>query len=207
MPPVLDDGVDVAVADHRLAPIPTFDDDDRHAVVGTINSTGSPGEFVHDDAPPVLDDGVDAAVADHHLAPISTINDDDRHAVVDTINSTNPTAQDDDVTVSSAKEGAAGSLPDTIGSRNEFLSKIKFENDLISPTFEKKALIVVVHGADDDGAPDLIKEEEEVGQEPIEHDTGDDCRCLWLCPEPLLKMLRGHNAQNSAVGTPLPKLT
>jgi hypothetical protein len=155
--------------------------------------------------PPALDDGVDAAVADRRLAPISTIDDDDdrdRHAVVGTIHSTVPTAPDDDVTESSAKEGAAGSLPETNGSRNEFLNKIKSENDLISPTFEKKALIVMVHGADDDGAPDLIEEEAEVGQGPIEH---DDCRCLWLCPEPLLKMLRGHNAQNSAVGTPLPK--
>jgi hypothetical protein len=76
-------------------------------------------------------------------------------------------------------------------------------------TFEKKEVLTIGESsAVDDGAPDLMeKEEAELGQGPIKHGTGDDCRCLWLCPGPLMKMLRGHNALNPVVGTPLPKPT
>ena len=91
--------------------------------------------------------------------------------------------------------------------RAEFISAIKSKNDLISPTFVKKESNLLKNcdeaiNSVEDMAPDLI-DKEKLGEE-IPEQSSDDCRCLWLCPELLLKMLRGPNAQNPSAIIPLP---
>jgi len=92
--------------------------------------------------------------------------------------------------------------------RAEFLSAIKSENDLISPTFAKKESNLLKNcneaiNSVEDMAPDVI-DGEESGEEIPEQNSSEDCRCLWLCPELLLNMLRGPNAQNPSAFIPPP---
>jgi hypothetical protein len=139
---------------------------------------------------------VDGAFVDRRIAPNLEIRNDDRPVVVGGDDSTIATTTNDGANESSSSANYE--------CRNEFLTNIRSENDIISPTFEKKVLILEEQGVIDNGARAPIGGEEGglVGQGLIKTDAGNECRCLWLCPEPLMKMLRGQNKQNPWVVTP-----
>ena len=92
--------------------------------------------------------------------------------------------------------------------RAEFISAIKSKNDLISPALVNKESNLLKNcneaiNSVEVMAPGLIIEEE-LEEETLEQNSSDECRCLWLCPEFLMKKLRGPNAQNPSAIIPLP---
>ncbi|KAL3815560.1 hypothetical protein ACHAXA_001964 [Cyclostephanos tholiformis] len=193
--PLIDDD-DIGLGFHEIAPAPLF------ATGGKTSSTGGEGGSwtVPPGPPPPPDEpdfalppAFDGAFVDRGFAPDLATHDDDHRVAVGDDDSTIPTTANDGMNEASSEEDEC---------RNEFLSKIKFENDMISPTFERKDLILGEQCAMSGGALSSIGKEVGSGQGPIEPDA--DCRCFWLCPEPLMKMLRGQNKQNPWIVNPNP---
>ncbi|KAL3821928.1 hypothetical protein ACHAXA_008968 [Cyclostephanos tholiformis] len=108
---------------------------------------------------------------------------------------------DDDDDDGGSKSALSGESRDGTSSYEEFLIVITSEDDLVSSFIPKEGSTLI--NSDDDGAHDAIEEEEE--REYDDHGGNDDCRCLWLCPEPFLNVMRGSNGKHTSAVIPLPK--